>query len=215
MSFAEYSALPVILDIDMKLQDGWRQVVPGKPAQPWARQLAKQLAGRHSRAVRAGLEADLVRVHEDFAALDDPYGRFAVRVPDGDPRVRCMLFYRPNFALDESSPLYTIDAYEKDLRVPDSEPGASVDVVKVWRESLPLGEYTGQYSIVHYQDLQTGDRHDEERVAIGVFPTGASQALEIAFTTPEVGANGDGLVDLVRASLQTLTVTLGPDPGVS
>lgn len=208
MNFADYAALPIIADLDFKLQPGWRQVHPDRPAQPWAKDLAKKLAGTHGRAAVSTLEAQLQTVHADFARLDDPYGRFAARVPDEDPRVVCTLFYRSNFALEETSELASAEAYEHDLKHADSEPGALVDIVNVWREKVPAGEYAGQYSIIHFHDLATDERHDEERVAIGLFPTGSSQVLEMVFTTPAVGANTDHLVELVRSSLASMTVKL-------
>ncbi|GAA4188117.1 hypothetical protein GCM10022288_14120 [Gryllotalpicola kribbensis] len=210
MNFAEYAALPIIADLDFKLQPGWRAVRPAQPAEPWAKDLAKQLAGRRGRAAVKSLQAQLEAVHASFARLEDPYGRFAVRVPDEKPQVVCTLFYRGNFALDEKSELASVEAYERVLHKPDSEPGARVEIVNVWRETVPAGEYAGQYSVIHYHDLATDEKHDEERVSIGLFPTGSSQVLEMVYTTPEVGANTDHLVELVRESMASMTVRLAP-----
>lgn len=208
MDFTEYAALPAIDDVDFKLQPGWHRVHPERPVQPWAKDLAKKLAGRAGRAAARALEEQLERVHADFARLDDAYGTYAVRVPDGDPRVVCTLFFRSNYALDERSPLASVEAYERDLHRPDSEPGIRVDIVDVWRETVPAGEYAGQYSVIHFHDLASDERHDEERVSVGLFPTGSSQVFELAFTTPEVGANTDHLVALVRQTMASTTVKL-------
>lgn len=208
MDMAEYDALPEIDDIDMRLQDFWYQVRIDQPEDAWVKRTLQRAAPGLRGKEKAHLATELEAVWENFAAIGDPDSTYLVRVPDEPQLVVCWLRYRINYALEETSELFSPENYEADARVPDSEPGAHVEVISVWRQDVPSGVSVGQYATVRYNNLVTGALRVEERVSVAVFPTGAGQMLEFVFTTPHVGANTDHLVSLVQESMQSLTVKL-------
>lgn len=214
MDIAEYNSLPEIEDLDFNLQDSWVRVRLDHPQNEWVKWALGRIAADADRKVKKRLEAQLRELWSIFASQHDEYSRYLVRVPASTHEVVCWLRYGVNYAFDEKSELFSPENYEAYARKPDSERGAHVEIISVWRQTVPAGECVGQYATVHYTHLLTGASHVEERVSIAAFPTGAGQMLEFTFTTPFVGANTDHLVSLVQESMQSLTVKLAePENG--
>jgi hypothetical protein len=195
-----------IVEFGVKAPDSWYPVPLDDRSErsAWARELATSLAdGDAADTVTARLDDIRYRL----TMQGNPFLSAAIYLPRAaSGLIDCVLTYQLSDVADGESPeSFIADAEAQRGR---REPGFSVRDVTTWRTAIPAGELVGARTLNAYQELGADTGWVEERTVFSVFPPGALQSVQFAFTTSMLDAFTDMPAE-TGAVVETLTVRLG------